>query len=327
MAAPFLFTNMTLDQNLKDLPNVFDELPGNLTNKNQWISVFDNLLLTGSNGPGWTKQFQDNDDKVVYQPADGPQFSARFEWGINDKDNIGLRIYESMTDVDTGANETPTASQKIDTYSCIYSKFNTSITRNLGWILIADESMFILANRYNEDHPNYDLFVVVSAGQFSALNPAEAYNVFNGAGRDNTFSGIRPNGGDIEAWHTFRDEGNSGSSRRIYAGAIPTAKADSSYYLCGYNGGLQFPDPATGGLVMNDIWLSSDGDNGRTVRGKLPGFIGHLHDINVDLGLIDGLGPTLIQGTGDYEGRNIIGIKVLNPNRDHLFISLEDWRE
>jgi hypothetical protein len=337
----FLFTNQTLASNLASKPNVFHELSGHLNSETTWQTVLDYLTLSGSDGPGWTKEFTDGDAKAVYRPPEGVRPFIRFEWSADGNSRtIGMRLFESMSDVDTGVNQTPSSGQR-SVYGLRNRRANE--TGATDWFLLADERGFIGGSIVNRDQANHEFkFGCWAATETVGADSADDYNFLiictdnvstvNGAPQHYPI----PNYREFSSWSfILRDHKNEGASRQVWFQIAPYFDPLTGGWnttLAGQQFGLKYPDPATGKLVMGNVSAMSfiEGESHKAWRGYVPGLFAHAHVYNVSMGLVADNRITLLEGADDFESRDFIVVPTFvtgnNDILESLILELSDWR-
>src|SRR5690625_841825 len=323
MSQAHLFTNMTLAPDLSSKPYVHHELPETINDKAEWQDCL-RYLVTDL---GWTEEFTDGDDKMVLRPAAGARPYIRFEWGKPDDRMIDVRMFESMTDIDTGVNQTPTSGQR-GTYG-LQIRSAVGDTGNVDWFLLADEERVLISPRSTQSGRGYQFGLITvggynayDAGDMGALiwcNPSVGINVSYSYGPIRGADDISRSGGP----YVFRKLDGTGTSTALRQ--IENMGMGSTQYNAGVSSGaaLEFPDPASGQLVMGPVIVRE----GRSLRGVVPGIMTHAHYSERVTGLVTNLAPTLLPGQGDFAGREFIAVPTIVDTRPaYNTLILELWK-
>lgn len=190
-----------------------------------------------------------------------------------------VRGYATMSDVNTGTVETPTAAQ-VST-SLVWRKSNTTDSTARSWVLIADERTFYLCVNTGTLTGEYGSGTY-AAGDFTSLVPGDAYGWFvsgresqQGAGTQGAQSGLCLKSNQFATPATegvWLPRGFAGTGSPIRAAmAMP---ASISGPIGASLGAIARPAPGSG----LDMWLKGMLCAEASVRGVMRGLYLPLHD-------------------------------------------------
>lgn len=251
------------------------------------IAVFDNVLL----GLGWTKPFS-GVNKAVYRPPAGHRRFLRVD------DSFGLyarlRMYDSMSDVDTGTNPVPLDTQISGGSYIAKSNSATSATRDWA-MFVADSYLYLRVNATAAATASAGMFF----GDFDSLVPGDLYNSALISGNSTTSSGSR-----LGERCNLNITNTASHVSGTLAGAIGSTAIGKSHEnntsstYVGSDGISAFPNPADGKVYTSTIRIHESG----ALRGVLPGVIALLHS-----GGSHGYTEyTIFDGSGDLAGRRFM---------------------
>src|SRR5690606_27085494 len=106
--------------------------------------------------------------KAVFRPGVGNRHYFR----VDETDNAyyaDVRMYEGMTDVDTGGNEAPSGG------TSRWYKGGSSGSSENDWIIVCDEQAFYYGVRAVDNSQSDEMFLVQFWGDLVAYDPASAY--------------------------------------------------------------------------------------------------------------------------------------------------------
>ncbi len=253
------------------------------------VNLLDAVLVDGYGaGPsakapaGWTREFSDTNKRVYRNdPVSGTGYRVR----IDDTASVGnaryawARAYESMSDIDTGANPVPTVAQRANGSMWVKSSALSSAAR--PWVIvandktaycffdaaplgIADSAVFwfgdIRSNRPGDGHAFF--MSVPQPTSFDGSPNSTPYTQFDGPGLSSTLS-------------AFDDAAATGVLARAYGGAVGAVMAapTRSDMVSGGRhggGGIAYPDPVSGGLLFSPVHIREPAPY--TVRGRAAGL-------------------------------------------------------
>ena len=240
------------------------------------IAVLDACLVDGygaKSAAGWAKAFS-NTNLAAYRAAAGNRFYLR----VNDSSAQYpiLRGYRTMSAISTGTGAFPTEAQLSGGILPVKSSTTNSVER--PWILIASDRAFYLwvgfavtdiaspststDITFFGDCPSYvpgDAMLTLLAGKAAASTTASHTNVANSLSNSSVATGH----------YLASDYLQSGNAVTCGIYRSPIADVASAG-----SGGAAYPDPVTGGLLLDRlrIW-----ESGPIVRGYMPGVFNPLH--------------------------------------------------
>ncbi len=244
------------------------------------INLLDKCLVTGygsATPAGWTKPYTGT-DKAAFRnslAAGGTGMHIRVDdsgSGTGGAREALVRAYLTMSDVDTGTIETPTAAQLAA--SIVWRKSNTVDSTARAWTLVADERTFYLTISDGFAH------VICAAGDIDSYVPGDAYPFFIAgrsaqAGASSYGSGY---GLTLRAlsWATptanglYLARGYSGAGSPV-ACAIPllaTTASGAGSAIGGGSGQIASPAPGSGLDSWHPAFIASES----TMRGRFRGL-------------------------------------------------------
>lgn len=266
-------------------------------------------LVTGygsATAAGWAREFTAA-NKAVFRAATGNRYRLR----IDDTGTQEARAvaYETMSDVDTGANAFPTSGQV--TGGLFIRKSNTADATGRPWVLIATGTAFyFLPHSLSGDWltPLSNDYTYLSGqfffGDFTSYKSGDAYNTAiigaeaTGAsvGRLGSCLGQSSTAGVSIGHYIARQYYQSGNS--LAFGLYPAM----SYYGPGTIGsaGGNYPDPISGALHLSPLYVIESGPgNFGYVRGVMPGMWMPCHNLPAQHG-------DQISGSGESTGKTFL---------------------
>lgn len=211
----------------------------------------------------WSKPFSGT-NKAVYRSTDpmGTGLYLRVDDSTTSKATV--RMYESMTDVDTGLGASTIN---------YWMKSNSTDSTARGWRFIADSRLFFLGVRWSSSYPAQH--GINSFGDIESYKAGDAYGCWlHGEGSNstpgypghiNSFKSVF--GGEDYPAEIARSYTQVGSAVKIY-------KTGSR--LCDYMGysGSAYPSPVDNGLLLHAPVVLREGySTGSPARGTLPGVL------------------------------------------------------
>lgn len=252
------------------------------------INLLDKCLVSGygsKTAAGWTKPYTGT-DKAAFRnslAAGGTGMYLRVSdagTGTGGAREALCRAYLTMSDVDTGTVETPTAAQVAA--SIVWRKSNTVDATARAWLLVADELTFYLTVDTGTVASNGGCGTY-GAGDFKSYVPGDANRFFIG-GRETQHAASAQ--GDATGLMTFAGystttqlgfwvaRGHAGTGSPIRAGLVVPGKTNSAIPIGASNGSLANPAP---GSSLN-YWVPALIVNESTIRGILRGIYVPLND-------------------------------------------------
>lgn len=257
------------------------------------LAVFDNVLLP----LGWSKPFVGT-NKAVYRPPAGHRRFLRVD------DSFGayarLRMYDSMSDVDTGTNPVPLDTQVLDGLYFAKSSAASGLARDWA-MFVADSYFYLRSNATGAPLSAAGMFF----GDFDSLVPGDLYNSALIAGSGTTNTGTR-----LGERQYLNASGVAHYAAGSLAGAIGSTPIGKSHNNntpsshIGADGIRAFPNAADGKVYTSTINIHE----ATSLRGALPGLIAMLHS-STSHGYDD---YTIFDGSGDLAGRRFMVLQYYN---------------
>ena len=295
---------------------VLNGFPGTL------ITVLDACLVNGYGDKpavGWAKVFSDV-NKAVYRPPAGNRFYLR----VDDTAyyNATLVGYRQMTDLNTGVGPFPTVAQFLNGLNLYRS--NSSSSDRRAWLLLATDRVLLFW---------YGFAYLDHVGVSTSC--------------DTFFFGDCPSYLANDGMLTLivgRTAGSSSTSYTHFANRMGVSSASTGHYLasdftqlgsavqCGILQGRPwssttsgtigppFPDPITGGMLLDRMRILETGGNSSLMRGLIPGVFNILHPY--PCAHLDRL-----QGRGLLQDREFLLLQTGGANgRYAVSLHEDDWR-
>lgn len=271
------------------------------------IALLDACLVNGygSKSPaGWTKAFSGT-NLAAYRQGGGSMCYLRIDnsTGTAQARAVG---YESMTDVSTGTNPFPTATQLS---GGVYINMHTVATAiNKPWVIIADEKRFYLWTGYTT--------TMTSASLLSDSTTYQGMFFFGDVVSYKTgdafccqIIGANTATTNTERFALLTDPGTASLGHYIARDAAQAALSVQNSKSGDYHGSnsvaaigvatsFAYPDPISGGLNLARIRVS----NGATI----PGLRGHLPGAWAPLNALPGNNGDTFSGVGELAGKTFI---------------------
>jgi len=261
------------------------------------IDVLDACLVNGYTGKpaaGWTKEFSGT-NTAVYRGASGLRHYLRVQHTTAQYPS--LRGYVSMTDINTGTRPFPTTAQLPAGITPVVSSTASAIER--PWVIVANARALYLWVGFGFTvlgEPTTSADVTFFGEIVSYLNGDDYGTAIVGKTTQDTTVGstrlcqsLTPNGVDSLGHYlasSYLHDGNS-----ILCGALQSLPANSPQ---SGNAGTLFPDPVTGGLLLDRVRICEGGAAMKLVRGHFPGMFNPLHlYFNGHLSTFEGRGDLL----------------------------------
>ena len=295
---------------------VLNGFPGTL------ITVLDACLVNGYGDKpavGWAKVFSDV-NKAVYRPPAGNRFYLR----VDDSAYFNAQVvgYRELTDLNTGVGPFPTAAQ-FATGLHLY-RSNSSSSDRRAWVLLATDRALLFWVGYSYmDHSGI------------------------GTSCDTFFFGDGPSYLPNDAMLTLivgRNANSSSTSYCNFANRMGTSYSSVGHYLasdftqlgnavqCGIlrgnpwgsatsgSIGPPFPDPITGGLLLDRMRILEASGSTTLLRGVMPGVFNVLHPY-------PGSHLDRFQGRGLLQDREFLLLQTGGTNGRYAVSRHEDdWR-
>ncbi len=280
------------------------------------INVLAACLVTGYGsqpGAGWTRPFTGT-NLAVFQPPEGNRFYLRVD-DSNTQYPV-LRGYRAMTGVSTGTGLFPTSVQLSGGIRTVKAAATGTTAR--PWVLIASPRSFYLWIASNVT----DIGVVSTSedifffGDVVSYLPGDAYvgAIIGKVAADTTatntlFANALTTGAQASGHYLASDFAQSGNSAQF--GCLQSVIAASA--SAGSVGGF-YPDPITGGMLLERLRIVEGGTAQKLVRGHLPGCYNPIHNMPAThLDVLQGRGAMLgtdmlVLHKGGTEGRVVISL-------------------
>lgn len=265
-----------------------------------FISLLDACLVNGYGdkaSASWEKSFSST-NMAAYRAPLGNRFFLEVDEYANQYSR--LRAYRTMTGFGAGTRPFPNALQRPTGVFAITSDVGTSVTSR-PWIVIASSTAF-----YSFIGHNVTDWSVASTAVDCVMFGDCVSNILDDpcftmlVGRDNAATAVSntalfnrlTTGASVSAHHYCAGD-YLNASDSIVVGTLQSPIAASA--VCGNAGGF-YPDPITGGILLDYILVS---EPTRLFRGKLPGVFNPLH-------ALPGNNWNTFAGRGAFAGKNFI---------------------
>ena len=271
------------------------------------IAVLDACLVNGYGskpGAGWAKEFSGT-NLAAYRQGAGSMCYLR----VNNATGTGqARVvgYESMSDIDTGANAFPKEAQSA---GGLYVNINASTAvANKPWVLIADERRFYLWVGYATAMTSLTPLSTSATyqglfffGDVVSYKPGDAFccqiiGATSSAANTERFGLTASLGVAVPGHYIVRDHTHA-------VGALANGKfhdyvASGAQLVMGGSASRAYPDPVSGGFGLSRVSVTN-GVASPATRGRLPGCWGVLN-------ALPGANGDTFSGAGDLASRTFI---------------------
>lgn len=253
---------------------------------------------------GWTKVYSGT-NKAVYKPSDVAASSALLRVDDSGTTVARVRMYETMSDIDTGTNPAPTDVKVSGGLYWWKSDAASSATRR--YTIFGDSRNLYLGTAPYSSSSVAPIHTVHAFGDSISYKSGDAYHGF-------IVGDTATTGGQVLGNIFAQDPENNETMQivRSHTG-IGVAVTASRKALVGSNAGVSgfdnrmgaFPAPANNGLFLSRIALGQRAMSTNGPRGLLPGVL-----YVPQTGTNGGLFPrgTLVDGTGEYAGKKIYAV-------------------
>lgn len=262
---------------------------------------------------GWTKPYTGT-NLAVFRPPAGNQFYLR----LDDSNSTypAFRGYRAMTAVSTGTGLFPTTVQLSGGIRSV--KAPSSGTTVRPWIVIASPRSFYLWILWNATdigavNTGADMFFF---GDIASYLPGDAYGAAiigkttaDATAANSLFGNNLTTGAQAAGHYLAGDFAQSGNAAQF--ALLQSVIAASAF--CGAAGSF-YPDPITGGMLLERLRIVEGGMAQKLVRGHLPGCFNPIHPLPANhLDLLQGRGvmlgtDMLVLYTGGTEGRVVMSL-------------------
>lgn len=256
---------------------------------------------------GWTELYPGTANVLALKPSASEATGMVVRVDDTGTFNARIRMYESMSDANTGIGLTPLDSQVSG--GLFWPKSGASNATTRPWVLVADERGFYFAS----DPQGTGRYTLMFGGDFASIKSADAWAaVVAGNQSDQTNAVTVPDGccgysnrDTRQGAYIARSASGIGGS----VGASRMGAAHNGTVSAVYSGGVgysgaTYPNGPNNGLLVTKLELWSLG-----LRGALPG----LYHVRNAVGAEVGVGIT-VEGTDDLAGRKLLLLRVAPPS-------------
>lgn len=278
-------------------------------------------------GAGWSRPFVNAAGTVaVFRAPSGNRRYLRVDdsrpvWGSVYR-NARLRMYDTMTDVDTGTGEAPLpATDAVGVAAYVFSGGSAASAR--PWRLVADEACFYFDSLANADAPltGDSGSHLVFFGDILARGPLDEWATMLVAQRyENTNSGGAQTSAET-AWLTASTSSVPTTTGQAFARRYDGVGAATREmcFMSGAGGitsanllplggtGYSYPDALAGTVLASEVAVN-DATLGTVLRGQMPGMLVPLHGSAAALTRWDEF-----DGSGDLAGGRYICLHRQGP--------------
>jgi hypothetical protein len=264
------------------------------------ITILDACLVNGYGAKvaaGWTKAFSGTNKAAYRNSTTAP--STGFYFRVDDTSTSESRVvgYESMSDVDTGADAFPTNTQ---VSGGMYLQKNATTTT---WMVIADSRAFYFFYKYAGAAKWWGFY-------FGDIVSRVASDPYCCAIIGRSAAGTSGNSEDFPRGSVSPITSSNGHYiARNYNGTVKSVNFSKLTWLNGTYlglGGFVYPNPSDGNFIM-DRCLVCDDMSTANLRGYMPGLWNPLHyDPASD--------ADTFSGNGDLAGRSYLIVANVNTS-------------
>lgn len=280
------------------------------------ITVLNACLVTGYGdqpAAGWTRPYTGT-QLAVYRPAAGTQFHLRVD--DTQAQYPVLRGYRGMTGVNAGTGPFPTLVQLSGGIRTVKSATASGTAR--PWLLLASPRAWYLWISFNATdmgavNPSVDLCFF---GDVHSYLPGDAYAAAiigrinaDTAASSTLFANALTTGAPAAGHYLasdFAQSGNAAQCACLQSVIVASTAAGAA--------GSFYPDPITGGMLLERLRLVEGGTPQKLVRGHLPGCYNPIHPVPAThLDVLQGRGAMLgtdmlVLYKGGTEGRVVLSL-------------------
>lgn len=309
-------------------------LPGNTPGA--LIDLLDKCLVTGYGskpGAGWTKAFSGTNIAAFKQGAGSNGMYLRVDDSAVLASNVDrfarMRGYEQMTDINTGTNEFPlatdtTALGNTGGSTVLIKSGSSNVANARPWIVVADERLFYLFIQSWPEQANQSYYNGLHAfGDIINLKPIDPYaTILIGFQALSSLSSqvVFPLGttiGTTASHHYNLARAISGIGPPIRAGMTTDYSKQGGNTPC--SGLMTYPNPADGALYMGQMQVSDAIGSTQAMRGLMPGLWSHFHP------------PTIMQPFDTFDGQGPLAgksfqILPVGSNASVIVETSDTWR-
>ena len=235
-------------------------------------------ITSKNTGCGWSKPYTGTNLGAIRQGGGNQRYLR-----IDDSSTLYARLvgYGAMTDINSGTEPFPTASQ-IASGLYMQRSSTADLTNAREWILIADDRSFYLWVGYNSTYPYTDA-PMMGFFDYPSTRSGDAYNTALLAPNSNAATGFRfsflntyvqlVSTGGMYGLRSYTQIGTSVELSRIsdYSKGYTQANMGAT--------GLVFPHPPDGALYQSPVWIVEPASTvaNSIIRGVMPGIWNPLH--------------------------------------------------
>jgi len=256
-------------------------------------------------------------NKRVYRPRAGARMYLRVDDSGAEARWAGVRLFQTMSNIDTGTNQTPTSGQHTRFNIAKSSDANSTAVK---WVAEGDDrGLFLFIRGFSTAFQRWSGFVFCDPVQNDALeNFGTMIGASTGTSAASWGSDAHPFSSNIQALDTNNnmymptDSQNNGESRPVGAMLYRYGTAFSQSFG-GSSDGLRYPEPTSSGLVAyQPPWISEleTGGAGYSLRGNLPCVWAICADEDTQP-IATGTDAVEFAGSGVYAGKQFIAIPAL----------------
>jgi len=257
---------------------------------------------------GWIKVYSGT-NKAVYKPSAIEASGALLRVDDTGTTAARVRMYEAMTDIDTGFNVAPTEATLAGGFHWWKSAAASTLARD--WVVFGDDRNVYVAPAPHstaavsihtiyafgdlDSYKSGDAFPGVLTGEIVAVATVSSGNAAAGAVGGNSMRLVRS--------HTGIGTSVLGDRRPVVGNPNVASGVDS------YLGG--FPAPVNNGLFLTRIVVNQAPISSNGPRGLLPGLL-----YVPQSGTVGGLFPrgAVVNGTGEFAGRKVYAVPQSNSS-------------
>ncbi|MBP6260913.1 MAG: hypothetical protein KA204_08700 [Chromatiaceae bacterium] len=285
------------------------------------ITVLDACLVNGYGSKaaaGWQKPFS-GANLAAYRAQTGNRFYLRID--DSHAQYPVMRGYQTLSDINNGTGLFPTLVQLAGGIRGVKSNTASAVAR--PWVIIASPRAFYLWVSYAAtDMGALTTFVdIFFFGDGASYMPGDAY--FTGivgrilgdaAAATTNFASLLSTYTVTNGHYLASDFAQSGNSEPFCCLQSITALAAHA----GTAGGF-YPDPITGGMLLDRLRVLEGGSIKRLIRGALPGCYNPIHNL-------PGFHLDTLQGRGDMTGTDMVILyKGGTEGRVVFSLNEDDW--
>lgn len=298
------------------------------------IALLDAILVNGYGSKpaaGWSKAYSGTNRAAYRMGAGNTRAYLRVRddgGGTAGGREAPVRIFETMSDVDTGTNPMPKAGQSTMTDGGLILRKSSAVDATArGWAAFADSRTLLIFT----DHGNATLWCPHYFGEFYSFLPNDAYGYGIFARYlENTPGDTNASGGGNCAGNQFVSPLQGNYIARDYSGTNLSISPDKVWGIGfhtnsgsnNFSGSGPFPNPVDGSLLLSEVFLRTNEFGTYNLRGKLRGFWA----TPAAPGLIPWAAFDTVSGTGSLAGRVFVWVPNVygTSNSGHLFIEISD---